>query len=127
MKSNTDTKYYPTHHDEVVCFSLLLICTFSPPSSQEREPLRAIPLKEIHKVQECKQRSVSLPVSSVFGLIQGKVTKTVSSVSSSEHMMRDNLFEMVTSSRTFYVQVTRMRRSSVRRSSFCIVVSSVLL
>ncbi|XP_039870369.1 pleckstrin homology domain-containing family A member 1 isoform X4 [Simochromis diagramma] len=46
-------------------------------TDMEREPLRAIPLKEIHKVQECKQ---------------------------SEHMMRDNLFEMVTSSRTFYIQ-----------------------
>ncbi|XP_068161955.1 pleckstrin homology domain-containing family A member 1 isoform X4 [Antennarius striatus] len=43
----------------------------------EREALKVIPLKEIHKVQECKQ---------------------------SELMMRDNLFEMVTSSRTFYVQ-----------------------
>ncbi|KAG7215493.1 hypothetical protein INR49_003269 [Caranx melampygus] len=43
----------------------------------EREALRVIPLKEIHKVQECKQ---------------------------SELMMRDNLFEMVTSSRTFYIQ-----------------------
>lgn len=76
MKSNADTKYYPTHRDEVTCFGLLLICTSSPPSSQEREPLRAIPLKEIHKVQECKQRSVSLPVGSVFGLIQRKFTKT---------------------------------------------------
>ncbi|XP_031170815.1 pleckstrin homology domain-containing family A member 1 isoform X5 [Sander lucioperca] len=46
-------------------------------SDLEREALRVIPLKEIHKVQECKQ---------------------------SELMMRDNLFEMVTSSRTFYVQ-----------------------
>ncbi|KAM4524407.1 pleckstrin homology domain-containing family A member 1-like isoform 3-T8 [Odontesthes bonariensis] len=46
-------------------------------SDLEREALRAIPLKEIHKVQECKQ---------------------------SELMMRDNLFEMVTSSRTFYIQ-----------------------
>ncbi|CAJ1081365.1 pleckstrin homology domain-containing family A member 1-like isoform X2 [Xyrichtys novacula] len=43
----------------------------------EREALRVIPLKEIHTVQECKH---------------------------SELMMRDNLFEMVTSSRTFYVQ-----------------------
>ncbi|XP_074519593.1 pleckstrin homology domain-containing family A member 1-like isoform X3 [Halichoeres trimaculatus] len=43
----------------------------------EREALRVIPLKEIHKVQECKQ---------------------------SELMMRDNLFEMVTSSRTFFIQ-----------------------
>ncbi|XP_034564579.1 pleckstrin homology domain-containing family A member 1-like isoform X3 [Notolabrus celidotus] len=46
-------------------------------SDLEREALRLIPLKEIHKVQECKQ---------------------------SELMMRDNLFEMVTSSRTFYIQ-----------------------
>lgn len=29
-------------------------------SRQEREALKIIPLKEIHKVQECKQRSVSL-------------------------------------------------------------------
>ncbi|XP_076005771.1 pleckstrin homology domain-containing family A member 1 isoform X2 [Genypterus blacodes] len=46
-------------------------------SDLEREPLKVIPLKEIHKVQECKQ---------------------------SEPMMRDNLFELVTNSRTFYVQ-----------------------
>ncbi|XP_044034545.1 pleckstrin homology domain-containing family A member 1 isoform X3 [Siniperca chuatsi] len=46
-------------------------------SDLEREALRVIPLKEIHKVHECKQ---------------------------SELMMRDNLFEMVTSSRTFYIQ-----------------------
>ncbi|XP_070708461.1 pleckstrin homology domain-containing family A member 1-like isoform X2 [Pempheris klunzingeri] len=46
-------------------------------SDLEREALRVIPLKEIHKVQECKQ---------------------------SELMMRDNLFEMVTNSRTFYIQ-----------------------
>ncbi|XP_019498518.1 PREDICTED: pleckstrin homology domain-containing family A member 1 isoform X4 [Hipposideros armiger] len=45
--------------------------------TQEKEPLRAIPLKEVHKVQECKQSDI---------------------------MMRDNLFEIVTSSRTFYVQ-----------------------
>ncbi|XP_023127074.2 pleckstrin homology domain-containing family A member 1 isoform X1 [Amphiprion ocellaris] len=46
-------------------------------SELEREALRVIPLKEIYKVQECKQ---------------------------SDLMMRDNLFEMVTSTRTFYVQ-----------------------
>ncbi|XP_058477894.1 pleckstrin homology domain-containing family A member 1 isoform X1 [Solea solea] len=46
-------------------------------SDLEREALRVIHLKEIHKVHECKQ---------------------------SEPMMRDNLFEMVTSSRTFYIQ-----------------------
>uniref|UniRef100_A0A673Z2N7 Pleckstrin homology domain containing A1 n=1 Tax=Salmo trutta TaxID=8032 RepID=A0A673Z2N7_SALTR len=46
-------------------------------SDLEREPLRVIPLKEVHKVQECKQ---------------------------SDLMQRDNLFEVVTSSRTFYIQ-----------------------
>ncbi|XP_035389633.1 pleckstrin homology domain-containing family A member 1 isoform X1 [Electrophorus electricus] len=46
-------------------------------SDMEREPLRVIPLKEVNRVQECKQ---------------------------SELMMRDNLFELVTSSRTFYIQ-----------------------
>ncbi|XP_041830202.1 pleckstrin homology domain-containing family A member 1 isoform X1 [Melanotaenia boesemani] len=46
-------------------------------SDLEREALRVIPLKEIHKVQECKQ---------------------------SELMMRDNLFEIVTGSRCFYIQ-----------------------
>ncbi|KAM8917389.1 pleckstrin homology domain-containing family A member 1-like isoform 4-T4 [Spinachia spinachia] len=46
-------------------------------SDLDREPLRVIPLKEVHKVQECKQRDL---------------------------MMRDNLFEMGTSSRTFYIQ-----------------------
>ncbi|XP_031699717.1 pleckstrin homology domain-containing family A member 1 isoform X1 [Anarrhichthys ocellatus] len=46
-------------------------------SDLEREALKVIPLKEIHKVQECKH---------------------------SDLMMRDNLFEMVTSSRTFYIQ-----------------------
>lgn len=30
------------------------------PSLQEREALKVIPLKEIHKVQECKQRSVKV-------------------------------------------------------------------
>uniref|UniRef100_A0A671RRL2 Pleckstrin homology domain-containing family A member 1-like n=1 Tax=Sinocyclocheilus anshuiensis TaxID=1608454 RepID=A0A671RRL2_9TELE len=46
-------------------------------SELEKEPLRIILLKEVHKVQECKH---------------------------SEIMMRDNLFEVVTTSRTFYVQ-----------------------
>ncbi|XP_006025185.2 pleckstrin homology domain-containing family A member 1 isoform X2 [Alligator mississippiensis] len=46
-------------------------------SELEKEPLRLIPLKEVHKVQECKQSDI---------------------------MMRDNLFEIVTASRTFYVQ-----------------------
>uniref|UniRef100_A0A673LXC9 Pleckstrin homology domain-containing family A member 1-like n=1 Tax=Sinocyclocheilus rhinocerous TaxID=307959 RepID=A0A673LXC9_9TELE len=47
-------------------------------SDMEREPLRAILLKEVNRVQECKQ---------------------------SDLMMRDNLFELVTTSRTFYFQV----------------------
>ncbi|KAL0984164.1 hypothetical protein UPYG_G00137950 [Umbra pygmaea] len=46
-------------------------------SDLEREPLRVIPLKEVHKVQECKQSDLS---------------------------QRDNLFEVVTSSRTYYIQ-----------------------
>ncbi|XP_061611389.1 pleckstrin homology domain-containing family A member 1-like isoform X9 [Phyllopteryx taeniolatus] len=46
-------------------------------ATQDRGALRVIPLKDILKVQECKQ---------------------------SELMMRDNLFEMITSSRTFYLQ-----------------------
>ncbi|XP_051502962.1 pleckstrin homology domain-containing family A member 1-like isoform X3 [Myxocyprinus asiaticus] len=46
-------------------------------SEQEREPLRVILLKDVHKVQECKHGEI---------------------------MMRDNLFEVVTTSRTFYVQ-----------------------
>uniref|UniRef100_A0A8C1V2L4 Pleckstrin homology domain containing, family A (phosphoinositide binding specific) member 1a n=1 Tax=Cyprinus carpio TaxID=7962 RepID=A0A8C1V2L4_CYPCA len=46
-------------------------------SDLEKEPLRIILLKEVNKVQECKH---------------------------SEIMMRDNLFEVVTTSRTFYVQ-----------------------
>ncbi|TNN79528.1 Pleckstrin y domain-containing family A member 1 [Liparis tanakae] len=45
--------------------------------TQEKEPLRMIPLKEVHKVHECKQSDI---------------------------MMRDNLFEVVTTSRTFYIQ-----------------------
>uniref|UniRef100_A0AAY4DNE2 PH domain-containing protein n=1 Tax=Denticeps clupeoides TaxID=299321 RepID=A0AAY4DNE2_9TELE len=46
-------------------------------SELDREALRVIPLKEIQKAQECKQ---------------------------SDLMMRDNLFELVTTSRTFYIQ-----------------------
>ncbi|XP_078793830.1 pleckstrin homology domain-containing family A member 1 isoform X5 [Oryzias latipes] len=43
----------------------------------DREALRVVPLKEIHKIQECKH---------------------------SDLILRDNLFELVTSSRTFYIQ-----------------------
>ncbi|XP_038641526.1 pleckstrin homology domain-containing family A member 2-like [Scyliorhinus canicula] len=43
----------------------------------EKEPLRAIPLKDIQKAQNC---------------------------SCSQMLMRDNLFEIVTTSRTFYIQ-----------------------
>nr|XP_023697253.1 pleckstrin homology domain-containing family A member 1-like isoform X3 [Paramormyrops kingsleyae] len=46
-------------------------------SDLDKDPLRIIPLKEVHKVQECKQSDI---------------------------LMRDNLFEVVTASRTFYIQ-----------------------
>ncbi|XP_075697219.1 pleckstrin homology domain-containing family A member 1 isoform X3 [Rhinoderma darwinii] len=46
-------------------------------SEMDRDPLRMIQLREVQKVQECKQSDI---------------------------MMRDNLFEIVTTSRTFYVQ-----------------------
>ncbi|XP_073774372.1 pleckstrin homology domain-containing family A member 1 isoform X2 [Danio rerio] len=46
-------------------------------TDMEREPLKVILLKEVNKVQECKQ---------------------------SDLMMRDNLFELVTTTRTFYIQ-----------------------
>ncbi|XP_065098717.1 pleckstrin homology domain-containing family A member 1 isoform X2 [Paramisgurnus dabryanus] len=46
-------------------------------SDTDREALRLISLNDVKKVQECKQRDV---------------------------MMRDNLFELVTTSRTFYIQ-----------------------
>ncbi|XP_056385696.1 pleckstrin homology domain-containing family A member 1 isoform X2 [Hyla sarda] len=46
-------------------------------SDMDRDPLRIIQLREVQKVQECKQSDI---------------------------MMRDNLFEIVTTSRTFYVQ-----------------------
>ncbi|XP_048842708.1 pleckstrin homology domain-containing family A member 1-like isoform X4 [Brienomyrus brachyistius] len=46
-------------------------------SDLDKEPLRMIPLRDVQKVQECKQSDI---------------------------LMRDNLFEVVTSSRTFYVQ-----------------------
>ncbi|KAM5140759.1 pleckstrin homology domain-containing family A member 1 [Mantella aurantiaca] len=46
-------------------------------SESDREPLRMIQLREVQKVQECKQSDI---------------------------MLRDNLFEIVTSSRTFFVQ-----------------------
>ncbi|KAF7254156.1 Pleckstrin-likey domain-containing family A member 1 [Varanus komodoensis] len=51
-----------------------------PSLKEDKEPLRIIPLKEVHKVQECKQSDI---------------------------LMRDNLFEIVTTSRTFYVQLNR--------------------
>ncbi|KPP74189.1 pleckstrin-like domain-containing family A member 2-like [Scleropages formosus] len=45
----------------------------------DKEPLRAIPLKDVQKVHECL-------------------------VKSGELLMRDNLFEIITSSRVFYIQ-----------------------
>ncbi|KAM9742930.1 pleckstrin homology domain-containing family A member 2 isoform 1-T1 [Menidia menidia] len=48
-------------------------------SDMDKEPLRAIPLRDIQKVHECL-------------------------VKSGELLLRDNLFEIITSSRTFYIQ-----------------------
>ncbi|XP_028269495.1 pleckstrin homology domain-containing family A member 2 [Parambassis ranga] len=48
-------------------------------SEMEKEPLRAIPLRDIQKVHECLVKSGDL-------------------------LLRDNLFEIITSSRTFYIQ-----------------------
>ncbi|KAG8517374.1 Pleckstrin homology domain-containing family A member 1 [Galemys pyrenaicus] len=86
-------------------------------SELEKEPLRVIPLKEVHKVQECKQSDI---------------------------MMRDNLFEIVTSSRTFYVQadspeemhswikaisgaIVAQRGPGRSASSVCLLFSGVML
>lgn len=48
------------------------------------------------------------------------------SVFCSELMMRDNLFEMVTSSRTFYVQVTHMNRTHGGAATFIFLVGVLL-
>lgn len=48
-------------------------------SEMDKEPLRAIPLRDIQKVHECLVKSGDL-------------------------LLRDNLFEIITSSRTFYIQ-----------------------
>ncbi|KAK5910156.1 hypothetical protein CesoFtcFv8_004017 [Champsocephalus esox] len=48
-------------------------------SEMDKEPLRAVPLRDIQKVHECLVKSGDL-------------------------LLRDNLFEIITSSRTFYVQ-----------------------
>ncbi|XP_006009677.1 pleckstrin homology domain-containing family A member 2 [Latimeria chalumnae] len=48
-------------------------------SEQDKEPLRTIPLKDVQKTHECLVKSGDL-------------------------LMRDNLFEIVTNSRTFYIQ-----------------------
>ncbi|XP_029019505.1 pleckstrin homology domain-containing family A member 2 [Betta splendens] len=48
-------------------------------SETDKEPLRAIPLRDVQKVHECL-------------------------VKSGELLLRDNLFEIITSSRTFYIQ-----------------------
>lgn len=84
-----------------------------------------IPLKEVHKVQECKQRYLTCP--SVCPIVQKNVfcpggrclpfddsDKAIHEITAirlvflfccSDIMMRDNLFEVVTTSRTFYIQV----------------------
>jgi len=95
--------------------------------SQEREALRVIPLKEIHKVQECKQRWVSrwTCVCAAVRPLQGRGVKSAVFLFCSELMMRDNLFEMVTSSRTFYIQVTHhesdcFERFEMSQTSACL-------
>uniref|UniRef100_A0A8D2EXP2 Pleckstrin homology domain containing A2 n=1 Tax=Theropithecus gelada TaxID=9565 RepID=A0A8D2EXP2_THEGE len=60
------------------------ICYFK--CEQDREPLRTIFLKDVLKTHECLVKSGDL-------------------------LMRDNLFEIITSSRTFYVQETSFSRS----------------
>ncbi|CAL1615991.1 unnamed protein product [Knipowitschia caucasica] len=48
-------------------------------SETDKDPLRAVPLRDIHKVHECLVKSGDL-------------------------LLRDNLFEIITASRTFYIQ-----------------------
>ncbi|XP_030058444.1 pleckstrin homology domain-containing family A member 1 isoform X3 [Microcaecilia unicolor] len=64
---NWKRRYFQLDENTIVYFK----------SNMDKDPLRIIPLKDVHKVQECKQ---------------------------SDNMLRDNLFEIVTTSRTFYVQ-----------------------
>ncbi|XP_036069464.1 pleckstrin homology domain-containing family A member 2 isoform X2 [Oryzias melastigma] len=61
---------YFTLDDNAVCYYK---------SENDKEPLRAVPLREIQKVHECLVKSGDL-------------------------LLRDNLFEIITSSRTFYIQ-----------------------
>uniref|UniRef100_A0A3Q0SKE5 Pleckstrin homology domain containing A2 n=1 Tax=Amphilophus citrinellus TaxID=61819 RepID=A0A3Q0SKE5_AMPCI len=56
-------------------------------SEMEKEPLRSIPLRDIQKVHECLVKSGDL-------------------------LLRDNLFEIITGSRTFYIQGFSFKRSS---------------
>lgn len=44
---------------------------------QEKEPLRMIPLKEVHKVQECKQRYLTCPSISLLYKIELLSKKTL--------------------------------------------------
>lgn len=80
-----------------------------------------IPLKEVHKVQECKQRYLTSP--NIFPLYRkmslsrwfvltfsdkdrwDQFDPVFFLLHCSDIMMRDNLFEVVTTSRTFYIQV----------------------
>ncbi|KAJ8360165.1 hypothetical protein SKAU_G00166900 [Synaphobranchus kaupii] len=67
MRKNWKRRYFLLEENSLSYFK----------SDAEKDPLRIIPLKEVQKVQECKQ---------------------------SDMMMRDNLFEVVTAARTFYIQ-----------------------
>lgn len=92
-----------------------------------------IPLKEVHKVQECKQRYLCLCVVhkgllSLQGLSllildkdehETNLMGLVLCFLCSDIMMRDNLFEVVTTSRTFYIQVGG-EALTARSSTLCL-------
>ncbi|XP_022426971.1 pleckstrin homology domain-containing family A member 2 isoform X3 [Delphinapterus leucas] len=63
------------------------ICYFK--CEQDREPLRTIFLKDVLKTHECLVKSGDL-------------------------LMRDNLFEIITSSRTFYVQIIKAHWTAIK-------------
>ncbi|KAF3850885.1 hypothetical protein F7725_012657 [Dissostichus mawsoni] len=61
-------------------------------SEMDKEPLRAVPLRDIQKVHECLVKSGDL-------------------------LLRDNLFEIITSSRTFYIQGHDLRPALLKSCS----------
>ncbi|EPQ01556.1 Pleckstrin like proteiny domain-containing family A member 2 [Myotis brandtii] len=73
------------------------ICYFK--CEQDREPLRTILLKDVLKTHECLDRE---PLRTIF--LKDVLKTHECLVKSGDLLMRDNLFEIITSSRTFYVQ-----------------------